>query len=323
MESTDTISLATVPWRWFEFRDLPRPAAEARGQIPADFWQRVYQVAVDGQIVPFKYFRQAPAPGQRRPTLLLLHGLGLTIGSFRGIFPGLFRTHDLILPDYSGFTLDRSHRPGHVSFKSYTLALWRIADALGIAQLSLGGNSLGGGLALMAALLALPRVRCIVLSNPACFPQKLPRMYRMARVPLFGELLMAFTRPEKLLAGVEGIGYVDKARFDPVLRGHYTENFVSRRNRLCLAHIMRQLPANSRDMAAANYLTRLHEIRQPVLITWGLQDPLLVEGAGQRLADGLPNATFEPQADLAHMPHEEAPERVGRRWAEFLNMHEK
>jgi pimeloyl-ACP methyl ester carboxylesterase len=177
---------------------------------------------------------------------------------------------------------------------------------------------LGGGLALMATLLAPQRVERILLSNPACFPQALPHMYRMARIPLWGELLMTLSAPEKFIGGVEYIGYVDKTRFAPALRALYTANLATCRNRLRLMQLIRQLPADGSDMTAATHLPHLKTLRQPILLTWGRQDPLLAEGAGARLAAVLPNVTYEVHPDLSHMPHEEAPERIGPRWAEFL-----
>ena len=94
---------------------------------------------------------------------------------------------------------------------------------------------------------------------------------------------------------------------------------MPRRTRLRLMQIMRELPAGPRDLAGHRHLNRLSAITQPVLISWGLRDPLLTEGAGERLAAALPHGIYEVYGDLAHMPHEEAPERIGRRWAEFFN----
>ena len=68
----------------------------------------------------------------------------------------------------------------------------------------------------------------------------------------------------------------------------------------------------------AVHVPRLKEIQSPVLVCWGEQDPLLQAGAGERLARDLPRCTYRPYPDLAHMPHEEAPERVGPEWAAFL-----
>ena len=130
---------------------------------------------------------------------------------------------------------------------------------------------------------------------------------------------MAITPAERLVGGLEYIGYVDKARFEPELRRRYEESLGKLRNRQRLMHIIRQLPADARDSSGAFHIERLRDIQSPVLITWGGRDRLLTEGAGERLAGALPHATFERQGDLAHMPHEEAPERVGPRWAEFLN----
>jgi pimeloyl-ACP methyl ester carboxylesterase len=248
---------------------------------------------------------------------MLLHGMGLTIASFRGVAPFLLETHDLILPDYSGFSLRQSG--DGLGMKGVVRSLWRIADVLGIRRMSLGGNSLGGGLCLMAALEEPDRVDRLVLSNPACFPQTLPRMYRLARVPLLGELFMTITAAEKFVGGVEYIGYVDKGRFPRELKQRYERSLGVRANRYRLMNIMRQLPGHARDTPAAPHIRRLAEIRVPVLVTWGQQDPLLTPDAGTRLAAALPRGVYEPHADMAHMPHEEAPERVGRRWAAFLN----
>jgi pimeloyl-ACP methyl ester carboxylesterase len=245
--------------------------------------------------------------------------MGLTIASFRAIAHYLLPTHDLLLPDYSGFSQDNAPLPDHASIRAFAASVWRLADALDIPRLSLAGNSLGGGLSLMAAVLAPHRVDRILLANPACFPQTLPTMYRMARVPLWGELLMAFASPEKFIGGVQYIGYVDKTRFDPALRALYAANLATLRNRLRLMQLIRQLPADGADMTVAAHLPYLATLHHPILLSWGLKDPLLAEGSGDRLAAVLPNVTYEVHPDLAHMPHEEAPERIGPRWAQFLN----
>ena len=85
--------------------------------------------------------------------------------------------------------------------------------------------------------------------------------------------------------------------------------------------IIRLLPANASDLATSHHLRQLHALHMPVLISWGEQDPLLLPGAGGRLAGALPNATLNLYPELAHMPHEEASDRVGPRWAEFLRAH--
>ncbi len=318
---------AALPWRWFEFRErardaTPRALAELAGEPVEKAAQRVWRVVVDGQPMPFKYLRKPAgvgAAGTKRPVLMILHGMGLTIASFRGMAGYLLETHDLILPDYSGFSLSGMPLPAHASMHEFSAAVWRIADAVGAEKISLAGNSLGGGLCITAAMLAPQRMERMALSNPACFPQSLPRMYRLAKIPIVGEVMMAISPPEKFVGGVEYIGYADKLRFDPVLRALYTASFSERRTRMRLMQIIRQLPANECDLAGARHLARLRELTFPVLISWGLQDKLLTKGAGRKLAEALPNVVYWEIPELAHMPHEEAPELLGPRWAAFLN----
>ncbi len=250
--------------------------------------------------------------------------MGLTIASFRGVSGYLFQTHDLALVDYSslsGVAAENAWPHGGVAVKVMTEAAWRVADAMGADDISLVGNSLGGGMCLVAALQRPGdrRLTKIILSNPACYPQTLPRMYRLARVPLLGELLMTMTRGERLVSGVEHIGYVDKSRFDPELRRRYLETMSQRKNRFRLMDMIRHLPADGRDLTPAVHLSRLKDIQQPVLITWGEQDRLLTAGSGERLTRDLAHGIYAPFADLSHMPHEEAPDRIGLLWSRFLN----
>jgi pimeloyl-ACP methyl ester carboxylesterase len=316
---------APLPWQWFQFRQLPRDASPevlqaSAAEPPEAAADRVWRVLLDGQPMPFKFLRKPVTPGAHpRPALMILHGMGLTIASFRGMAAYLLQSHDLILPDYSGFSLSAMPLPAHTSMQEFATAVWRIADAVGAEKISLAGNSLGGGLCITAAMLAQNRVDRIALSNPACFPQSLPKMYRMAKIPIVGELMMALSPPEKFVGGVEYIGYTDKTRFDPVLRGLYTAHLADRRTRFRLMQIIRQLPANEYDLTPARHLHSLSELTCPVLITWGLQDKLLTQGAGKKLAEALPNSIYWEIQDLSHMPHEEAPERLGPRWSAFLD----
>jgi len=302
--------MTPLPWEWFQFGSASLQSASASAETR--------RLSVDGQEIPFRLLR-SPAATAPRPVVILLHGMGLTIASFRGVGGYLFETHDLLLPDYSGFSGAGFHAPP--SIKAFAETVWRIADACGCERFALAGNSLGGGLCLAAAAHCPERISALLLSNPACFPQALPRMYELVRYPLLGELFMSISPAEKFVGGVEYIGYADKTKFDPTLKRLYVDNMRPLKNRLRLMQIIRQLPANAADLAEASHLRRLGDLRMPVLISWGEQDPLLTPGAGARLAASLPDATLDLYPELAHMPHEEAPDRVGRRWVEFLREH--
>lgn len=322
--------LRPLPWDWFDFAETPRdPPA---GGLPAidsvedGGGTRVWRLRVGRRTLLARILRRAaPARAQRQP-LVLLHGMGLTVATFWGVAPYLLETHDLVMLDYSGLACAPAGMPardagwsGPIDVRALVAGVFGAMNALKIPRADFAGNSLGGGMCLVAALEQPPRVGRIVLANPACYPQTLPRMYRWVRIPLLGEILMTLTRPEKLIGGVEYIGYVDKTRFHASLRSRYVQNMSVRTNRLRLMQLIRSLPGHPRDAAVAIHVPRLGEIESPVMISWGQQDPLLVADAGERLARDLKHAAFINYPDLAHMPHEEAPERIGPAWADFLN----
>jgi len=303
-----------LPVEWFEFTEAPRPAGgyvpDEPGGTPA-----TWAVELDGRSVPFKVLRGAPS-GAPRPLLVLLHGMGVTVATFYGLAPYLLATHDLVLLDYNSFSVPHGWPVGGVAMPLLAAAVWTVADALGAGVVSLAGASLGGGLAIMAAQQRPPAVERIVLFNPAIYPQRLPRLYHLARTPLLGELLMALIAPQRLVDGVAWVGYSTPDKMPACLRRIYTQNIATYANRLRLMHDMRHLPGSSREMR--EHRGRLGAVRQPVMVIWGVQDRLLEPDVVLRLPRDLPQVRIVEYADLAHAPHEEAPDIIGPVVAEFL-----
>lgn len=309
----------SLPLGWFEFRERPErlagkwvgPAFRAGAPIS-------YSVVVDGREVPFKFIRgqELGMDGPPRPVLVLLHGMGITIGSFHGIARYLLPRNDLLLIDYNSFSVDTGWPVGGVSMRLLAAGIWHVVNALELAQVSMAGSSLGGGLALMAATMAPQRVNKIALLNPACYPQQLPRMYRLARIPVLGEVLMWLIPARRLAEGVAYIGYSSPEKMPPEMRGCYTRNMQPARNRWRLMDVMRHLPVH--DAEVADHLAEIRRLAHPTLILWGVQERLLDPESGRRLAKDLPNARLIEFDDLAHLPHDEAPERVGPLLADFL-----
>ncbi|KQY50053.1 alpha/beta fold hydrolase [Nocardioides sp. Root140] len=91
--------------------------------------------------------------GEGKP-LLLLHGSGPGVSAWanwRHAIPALAESHRVIAMDSVGFGL--TERPDSVrySLRTWTDHVWDLLDALGIDQVSVVGNSLGGRLALQMA----------------------------------------------------------------------------------------------------------------------------------------------------------------------------
>jgi pimeloyl-ACP methyl ester carboxylesterase len=63
---------------------------------------------------------------------------------------------------------------------------------------------------------------------------------------------------------------------------------------------------------------RLKDIVAPTAILWGEHDPYLSVSIGRDLQQTIPRSTFEILPDVRHFVPEEAPERVARSLADWL-----
>ncbi len=106
----------------------------------------------------------------RRPRLPVLfhHGIGGSAGLWAGWHPALADAHRLVSFDMRG--CGRSHIPPDDFAWSLELLvddLFAVADAAGLAQFHLVGESIGGTIALAAALGRPERIATLTVSNGA------------------------------------------------------------------------------------------------------------------------------------------------------------
>ena len=98
--------------------------------------------------------------------LVLLHGHGASRRSWDPVLPGLVGERDVVavdLPGHGGSPLDRT-RPGHTP-GDLAASVGELLDDLGLGTVHLGGNSLGGWVALELA--KRDRARTVTVFSPA------------------------------------------------------------------------------------------------------------------------------------------------------------
>ncbi len=309
-----------LPSEFFRFAPPFVPVKKIDFSQSAEVSNRLtYALRADGRDIAFKVLRSTNRSAGHAgvlPPLLLLHGMGLHIASFRGLAEYLIDSMDLILPDYNGFAHDHGWPAGGMSVPMMARIAVRLVEALGLSCVNIGGSSLGGGISLLAATMKPSLFSRIVVLNPAIFPQPLPRFYRLVSIPVIGELVMSITPPDQLVQGVTSIGYANPAKADPDLLKIYGQNMASRSNRMKLMDVIRHLPRRNADVG--RYLAQVSKFAQPTLVIWGELDRLLTADAGRRLAELLPNGLYAGLPELSHLPHEESPERVAGLILNFL-----
>ncbi len=93
------------------------------------------------------------------PALLLLHGTGASLHSFRRTIPGLSETYRVITPDLPGHGLSAKGFAGRLGLDAMAQDLWTLCDTLHIQPQAIIGHSAGAAIGLrMAELRPVPHI---------------------------------------------------------------------------------------------------------------------------------------------------------------------
>jgi pimeloyl-ACP methyl ester carboxylesterase/putative sterol carrier protein len=259
------------------------------------------------------------AAGSGAP-VVLLHGLGATNASMLTTVAALAPGHRVIAPDLPGF--GDSDKP-EAAYDPAFYSRWLLAflDALGVPEASLVGNSMGGRIALEAALTAPERVSNLALLAPSMafrrFRQAVPLVRTLspewgalplpllhAQVRMFVRRL--FARPERL----------PDAWYDAAA-DEFLRVFRTPRGRVALFAAARQIYLE-KPFGKNGFWTRLAGLRVPALFVWGDRDRMVPCGFAKHVEALLPEARSVVLEDAGHVPQFEHPERTHALLGEFL-----
>ena len=252
--------------------------------------------------------------------IVALHGLGATNSSILPTLWDLADDHRVIAPDMPGF--GDSAKP----IRSYDAAFfgkWAIdlLDSLGIEKAHFVGNSLGGRVALEAALQAPERVDKVVLYAPSpafIRRREFTRLVRVLRpemallpLPLAHKHIVRstkamFSRPDRLPESWY------EAAADEFLR-----IFRSARGRVAFFSAARQIYLEE-PYGDEGFWDRLKTMSRPSLFLWGERDRLVPARFARHVARALPGAESVVFEDCGHVPQFELPERTHALTREFL-----
>lgn len=256
------------------------------------------------------YLRRA---GAGRP-LLLLHGLGASSYSWRFALPEFARDYEVFAPDFPGF--GRSEKPWSFDYSIAGLHAWLIAlmDELGLERARVAGNSMGGVVALWAAMETPARVERMALLGTPAYPENRPRALWPLGWPVLGPLLESMLG-ETSLRWLAKSTFVDQSKVTEELIAEYGEPLKTAAGRRAVAEFIRHaVPADYRER-----IVRYREVSQPALVLVGESDQMVGSAGAERLARDLPNARFVCLERCGHAPQEDAPERVNALLTDFFS----
>jgi len=261
-----------------------------------------------------RYWQQ----GDSGSIVLLLHGISCSVLEWEHNIAALATQHRVIALDLLGCGL--SDKPLNASYdmESQARFVFDFMDAMGLSNVSLVGNSMGGRIAMECAAMHPERINAMALSAPAGVGVDTLFNFRLASIPVLGELL---TKPSMF-----GLTMIWKLAF-------HDKSFVTR------ALVAEKVMLAQQPNAQAVFLTtlrsllsfggfhkaprqafhaRISKIRCPSLVIWGQQDRFLPVSHVKVLRSLLPHARYELVDHCGHVPMTEITDRFNRMVLEFL-----
>ncbi|WP_394849789.1 alpha/beta fold hydrolase [Pendulispora brunnea] len=240
--------------------------------------------------------------GGRGEPVVLLHGLGDDRHSFVESVSELTRHTRVILPDLPGHGDSEGSAEDAGSIRALVQWLAAFLDALALGSVSLGGNSMGGHVALAFALSYGAHVNRLVLVNPAGVGMPMEKIYTGFGAPLGGR---------------EDLERVFRRVF---YKPHRVPSFIA-------AHLIKQINSamprynemarRLRDEPGIGLDHQLASIRVPTLVLWGVHDVVLLPSVREALRRIPDHRVVELPA--GHSPQLELPGAVATELIAFLH----
>jgi pimeloyl-ACP methyl ester carboxylesterase len=246
----------------------------------------------------------------RGAPVVFLHGLGASVYAWRrnlaAVAAAGFR---VIAFDNRGFGLS-DKPPAPYDNAAYARLAIALMDSLRLADAVLVGHSMGGAIAAEVAIEYPQRVRGLVLVGSAGLGAREPLLFRMARWPVLGRVVLALCG-RGFTARLLRSTYFDPGKVTEADVDQYYAPVAQPEYRRALRGALRQFRFDALE-------GRLDRIAAPTLVLWGEEDRWVPLGLGRALAAGITRSAFVSVPRAEHSVQEEAPDEVNHLVVRFL-----
>jgi len=249
------------------------------------------EITVHGQVVQLQDSVKASRRG-----IVFLHGAGGSHHTFRDQWAGLKGVVRLVIPDLPGH--GRSGGTPPESVDAYAAWVVEFMKEIRLDRFLLAGHSMGGAIALQAALRGLKGLEALVLLGTGA---------RLRISPVIFEGIG--TRFQEFAP--ELVGWMTSTASSDLLREDITNDVLSTRPTTFLA-----------DFRACNgfdVMDRLNAIRVPTLVISGDDDRLTPLKYGEYLAANIPGAVLKIIHGAGHLAMLEKPTEVNAVITSFIH----
>ena len=236
-------------------------------------------------------------PGADAPRVVLVHSLGTDARIWQEVAPRLAQRAEVVSYDLRGHGLSAG---GEITLASHVADLLALAGDVACVV----GLSIGGLVALAAALERPDRVRSLVLADTAA---------RIGTAERYAERILRIED-----GGIAAIAEEQVARWSS--KGVAGETAPLLRALIC-AQPQAGYIASARILAKADLRGRLSEVTVPALCLVGAEDVSTPPAMIRKLADALPNARYLEIAGAGHLPPLDAPTAMAEAILDHLACH--
>ncbi len=252
------------------------------------------------------------------PPLLLLHGTGASVHSWRDLMPLLAATHEVIAIDLPRHAFTTGHDAYAMSLPAMAGEVAALMTHLDVAPAAIIGHSAGAALALQMGLahdFAGPIVGLASALRP--FPGPFAQIFPAVAKALFINPLVP-----RIFAGT-----VDLSGGAGRFLWRSTNSRIDEAGLACYRTLLKH-PGHAGGALAmmANWdlpglRGRMSSVANPVLMVHGGNDPAIPPEWAREAQGWLADARLEVLPTLGHLAHEEAPDKVAALITTFLAAH--
>ena len=245
-------------------------------------------------------YREYQAAKESSPNLILIHGFGNNLSSWRSITPILSEVYNIYVFDLLGFGL--SDKPTDYDYSNANQAetVSELAEALSLDSFVVGGHSLGGAIAFHVAM-NNQKTKGLILFNPGIINTGVPEFARYLNLifPFARVSAKQFAdrdfREEFLKRSYHDPSIVDEQVMDDIMLGARSEGYLTGTTSM----LNKFYDANEAEL--------MHRVNNPTLIVFGVEDRNKSMEEALQLKNGFRNSKLELIKDAGHYVHEESP----------------
>lgn len=240
------------------------------------------------------------------PVIVLIHGSSASLHTWDPWTVAFAKTHRVIRFDVAGHGLTGPHPKRDYSVESFIRAVNGVTRKLGVERFTIGGNSMGGGIALVYALAHPERLDGLILVDAVGAPQvptsEKPRLeFRIAQTPILRDIGLYVTPRSFVEQGVHAALSVDSI-ITPEMVDLYWELLRYPGNRQATVD---RLSAKYPDIEP----NKIRALKIPTLIVWGEEDTYIKFMYGQWFAKNIPGSKLISYKGVGHAPMEEVADK--------------